>query len=75
MYIYVKMKIDFDMMYSYNISYIFVIYKMIGNILCIVRIYVYRYIYMIKINIIYDGEKKQKNIHCYMMNTIYVHVV
>ena len=60
MYIYVKMKIDFDMMYSYNISYIFVIYKMIGNILCIVRIYVYRYIYMIKINIIYDGEKNKK---------------
>lgn len=61
MYIYVKMKIDFDMMYSYNISYIFVIYKMIGNILCIVRIYVYIDIYtMIKINIIYDGEKNKK---------------
>ena len=60
MYIYVKMKIDFDMMYSYNISYIFVIYKMIGNILCIVRIYMYIDIYMIKINIIYDGEKNKK---------------
>lgn len=61
MYIYVKMKIDFDMMYSYNISYIYVIYKMIGNILCIVRIYVYIDIYtMIKINIIYDGEKNKK---------------
>jgi hypothetical protein len=44
-YIHVKMKIDFDMMYSYNISYIFVIYKMIGNILCIVRIYMYIDIY------------------------------
>lgn len=31
---------------------------MIGNILCIVRIYIY--IYMIKINIIYDGEKNKK---------------
>jgi hypothetical protein len=61
MYIYVKMKIDFDMMYSYNISYIFVIYKMIGNILCIVRIYVYIDIYTtIKINIIYDGKKNKK---------------
>ncbi len=58
-YIYVKMKIDFDMMYSYNISYIYVIYKMIGNILCIVRICIY-IIYMIKINIIYDGEKNKK---------------
>ena len=38
-------EIDFDMMYSYNISYIFVIYKMIGNILCIVRIYMYIDIY------------------------------
>jgi len=44
-YVCVKMKIDFDMMYSYNISYIFVIYKMIGNILCIVRIYMYIDIY------------------------------
>lgn len=34
---------------------------MIGNILCIVRIYVYIDIYtMIKINIIYDGEKNKK---------------
>jgi len=38
-HIYVKMKIDFDM-YSY-IYHIFVIYKMIGNILCIVRIYIH----------------------------------
>ena len=52
MYIYVKMKIDFDMMYSYNISYIFVIYKMIGNILCIVRIYMYIDIYTCRLNLI-----------------------